>query len=125
MAGVSAFSTLHSIATPISHPTASSHSLIATLPIRNLHFKPHGVLSSSFKLLTLNNIIKTNNFSYSHRLRKLRSVEEEETPLISEEAEDGEQEVQQEQPEQQTVSVPVSPSDTLTMFFQVRIEIKF
>jgi hypothetical protein len=57
---------------------------------------------------------KANDF-YSHGLRRLRSLEEE-TQIPEEEQQ---QEDVPEQSEQQTVSVPVSPSDTLTMYFQV------
>ncbi|KAF2308592.1 hypothetical protein GH714_011003 [Hevea brasiliensis] len=71
-----------------------------------------------FWQLTLKKTAKS-KISFSH-VTKLRSVEEE-TQIPEEEQpqpQEQEQEPVQEGPEQQTVSVPVSPSDTLTMFFQ-------
>ncbi|CAK7328069.1 unnamed protein product [Dovyalis caffra] len=102
MATVSAFSTLHSVCTPNAHRTPSRP---FTLRITNRFLE----FPISFKHLTLE---KTNN-SYSHGYKRLRSLEEE-TQIPEEEQ-------QQEVPEgaeQRPVSVPVSPSDTLTMYFQ-------
>nr|AGT97349.1 EG2771 [Manihot esculenta] len=96
--------------------TIPSQSLSLLLP--NLHFQSHGV-PYSFRHLTLKNSTKS-KFPFSH-VTKLRSVEEE-TQIPEEEeqqqAQEQEEEPVQEGPEQQTVSVPVSPSDILTMFFQ-------
>ncbi|KDP45402.1 hypothetical protein JCGZ_09651 [Jatropha curcas] len=105
---VSAFSTPHSLSTPNSLRIAS-HSL--SLPIKNLHFQFHGFPNS------LNRLKLKKNNSFLYRIGKLRSAEEEtQIPEVEQQQEEGAQ--VQEGAEQQTVSVPVSPSDTLTMFFQ-------
>ncbi|XP_065877028.1 uncharacterized protein [Euphorbia lathyris] len=103
MATLSPFSSLYSVSTPKSH-TVSSHS-----PLQNLHFQFHG-FSKSSKCLNLKNTPIYKN-PLSHGSRKLRAVEDE--TLIPQE-----EQPQVEGGEQQAVSVPVSPSDTLTMYFQ-------
>ncbi|KAJ9135267.1 hypothetical protein P3X46_032473 [Hevea brasiliensis] len=105
-----------SISTPNSL-RVPSHFLPLPLPLPSLHFQSHG-FPNSFRHLTLKKTAKS-KISFSH-VTKLRSVEEE-TQIPEEEQpqpQEQEQEPVQEGPEQQTVSVPVSPSDTLTMFFQ-------
>lgn len=99
---VSTFSALHSVCTPRA-------TRIPSPPFtRRITTRFHG-FPISFKHLALKRV---NDF-YSHGLRRLRSLEEE-TQIPEEEA----QQDVPEQSEQQTVSVPVSPSDTLTMYFQ-------
>lgn len=115
---VSAFSALSSFSTCTS--TKPSHSLpIPSLSFLNLRSRSHdGVSCSWFPTLNQNNPPR--------RLRKLRSADEETTvpeqedeqPTSQQEA-DGEPSSSSEEQDQQPVSVPVSPSDTLTMFFQV------
>ncbi|XP_024457973.1 uncharacterized protein LOC7487846 isoform X2 [Populus trichocarpa] len=100
---VSTFSALHSVCTPNATRTPSPPFA------RRITTRFHG-FPISFKHLALK---KANDF-YSHGLRRLRSLEEE-TQIPEEEQQ---QEDVPEQSEQQTVSVPVSPSDTLTMYFQ-------
>ncbi|XP_015573628.1 uncharacterized protein LOC8280574 [Ricinus communis] len=103
MATLSTFSSsLHSIPRPNSQ-RIHSHSLSF------LHFQSHG-FSSSFNNIILKNTTKGRT-SFFHGIRKLKSLEED--TQISEEAQ-----VEEQPEQQQTVSVPVSPSDTLTMFFQ-------
>lgn len=88
-----------------------------SFPFRNLHLRTHGI-SNSFNHFTL----EVNENKKKEQLLRIvaRSVEEE-TPIIPEEQEA----VQEEEAssssssEQPPVSVPVSPSDILTMFFQV------
>ncbi|KAJ4848258.1 hypothetical protein Tsubulata_051510 [Turnera subulata] len=103
MATVSAFSVLHSIWSPSSR-RIQAHST-------TLHFQAPGDFRKSSKHLTF----RTNNQKRDKNLcsggvRKLRAVETE--GLVPE----GAEETQAEQ--QATVSVPVSPSDNLTIFFQ-------
>lgn len=100
---VSTFSALHSVCTPNATRTPSPP--FACRITTRFHGFP-----ISFKHLALK---RANDF-YSHGLRRLRSLEEE-TQIPEEEQQ---QEDVPEQSEQQTVSVPVSPSDTLTMYFQ-------
>lgn len=100
---VSTFSALHSVCTPNATRTPSPPFA------RRITTRFHG-FPISFKHLALK---RANDF-YSHGLRRLRSLEEE-TQIPEEEQQ---QEDVPEQSEQQTVSVPVSPSDTLTMYFQ-------
>ncbi|KAK9925227.1 hypothetical protein M0R45_033557 [Rubus argutus] len=98
---VSPFSALHSIST-LTHPNSVSIPIPSpTVSFRNV--------SVSFKRLsTLRN-------SRSRSPTILRSAEEE--TLIPAEEQVPEEEATADQQEQ-SVSVPVSPSDTLTMFFQ-------
>ncbi|XP_050224834.1 uncharacterized protein LOC126674437 [Mercurialis annua] len=102
MATLSTFTCLNSTIPTLNSQTIQSHS--HSLPLKNLHFNSHAQFPTSNKSL------KGNQKPF---LQKLKSVEgdtqqETETPL---------QEQAEEQP-QQTVSVPVSSTDTLTMFFQ-------
>lgn len=106
--------TLSSLSTTPHLLRLSSHSLLR----RSLHFQSYG-FPFSFKHLTLKTISKSENF-FSH-ITKLKSVEEE-TQIPDEQPQPQpqpqEQGQVQEGAEQQTVSVPVSPADKLTMFFQ-------
>ncbi|XP_062010047.1 uncharacterized protein LOC133726507 [Rosa rugosa] len=99
---VSPFSPLHPIPT-LTH----SHSLSIPIPSPTVSFRN---VSASFKLLS-----PLRNTS-SRRPTILRSAEEE-TPVPAEEPVP-EKEEEEEGSAEQPVSVPVSPSDTLTMFFQ-------
>lgn len=103
--------TLSSLSTTPHLLRLSSHSLLR----RSLHFQSYG-FPFSFKHLTLKTTSKSENF-FSH-ITKLKSVEEE-TQIPDEQPQPQEQGQVQEGAEQQTVSVPVSPADKLTMFFQV------
>ncbi|GAV79751.1 hypothetical protein CFOL_v3_23214 [Cephalotus follicularis] len=101
-----ATNTISAIATPYTNfhnQRIHSHSL--ALPLQNLYFEPKRV-TNIYKQLTLTNNYNKNK--KSREMRKLRSVEEE--TLIPEEVVNTEQ--------QDPVAVPVSPSDTLTMYFQ-------
>ncbi|KAM5581568.1 hypothetical protein ABKV19_010687 [Rosa sericea] len=99
---VSPFSPLHPIPTLI-----HSHSLSIPIPSPTVSFRN---VSGSFKLLS-----PLRNTS-SRRPTILRSAEEE-TPVPAQEPVP-EKEEKEEGSAEQPVSVPVSPSDTLTMFFQ-------
>lgn len=105
--------TLSSLSTTPHLLRLSSHSLHR----RSLHFQSYG-FPFSFKHLTLKTTSKSENF-FSH-ITKLKSVEEEaQIPDEQPQPQPQEQGQVQEGAEQQTVSVPVSPADKLTMFFQV------
>ncbi|KAM6549906.1 hypothetical protein CsatB_021582 [Cannabis sativa] len=112
-------SALHSISTrkPICSFIVPSSSP-AVIPCRNTRFRSYGVSASSSKCW----IALMPNSNMSRGVSKVRSVEEE--TLIPEQEEEqattqqeGEGEAASSS-EQQAVSVPVSASDTLTMFFQ-------
>lgn len=100
---VSAFSALHSIST-LTHPNSVS------IPIPSPTVSFRNVSVSFQRLSTLRN-------TRSRRPTILRSAEGE-TLIPAEEQVPEEEEASADQQEQ-PVSVPVSPSDTLTMFFQV------
>ena len=112
---VSAFLALHS------HKPNSSLFVPTLLPCRNVLLGSHGVAASSSRLVaTTLNPIKPRG------MRRVRSVEDEtQVPEQEEEQassqEEGEEGEVASSSEQQGVSVPVSASDTLTMFFQVSL----
>ncbi|CAL1391936.1 unnamed protein product [Linum trigynum] len=96
-------STLPSISTPNSHWIPPSKSL--PLPTA-VHFRSHQ-LCISFNAV----VLKSRNSRCSLRLRSAEQdtlIPEQEEPVATQEDAAA---------EQQTVSVPVSPSDTLTMYF--------
>ncbi|CAI0455461.1 unnamed protein product [Linum tenue] len=96
-------STLPSISTPSSHWIPPSKSL--PLPT-TVHFRSHQ-LCISFNAV----VLKSRNSRCSLRLRSAEQdtlIPEQEEPVATQEDAAA---------EQQTVSVPVSPSDTLTMYF--------
>ncbi|XP_062106788.1 uncharacterized protein LOC133818100 [Humulus lupulus] len=111
-------SALHSISTrkPICSFVVPSSSP-AVIPCRNTRLRSYGVAGSSRCWIAL-----TANSNKSRGVRKVRSVEEETlVPEQEEEQATTQQEGEGEaasSSEQQAVSVPVSASDTLTMFFQ-------
>ena len=82
-----------------------------------LPFRKHVVLNSFQQRFTIK---EKNTKKQKQLLRIVRSVEEE-TQIIPVEQQLGEAEVEtsSSSPDQPAVSVPVSPSDILTMFFQV------
>lgn len=86
-------------------------------PFLRLPFRNHVVSNSFQQRFTIKEI---NTKKQKQLLRIARSVEEE-TQIIPEEQQLGEEEVEtsSSSPDQPAVSVPVSPSDILTMFFQV------
>ena len=86
-------------------------------PFLRLPFRKHVVLNSFQQRFTIK---EKNTKKQKQLLRIVRSVEEE-TQIIPEEQQLGEEEVEtsSSSPDQPAVSVPVSPSDILTMFFQV------
>lgn len=92
--------------------TTPNNSHFLRLPFRN-----HVVSDSFQQRFTIKEI---NTKKQKQLLRIVRSVEEE-TQIIPEEQQLGEAEVEtsSSSPDQPAVSVPVSPSDILTMFFQV------
>lgn len=106
MAAVSLSSMLHTTYRTKLHTCmiVPLHSL--TIPMRNFHFQTKLTLQSGKKKWGCSG------------MRILRSAEEE-TVVTEQENEAGEETVAAE--EQQPVSVPVSPSDKLTMYFQVLI----
>ncbi|KAJ8775066.1 hypothetical protein K2173_020070 [Erythroxylum novogranatense] len=112
MAVVSSFSTLQSIFCK-PNPSKISSPPLAFLT-RAAHFQPCVVASPLKHLALLDNWTRESKKSTFYGVRRLKSVEEE-TQLTEEVAEADQQ---QEEAEEQTVSVPVSPSDTLTMYFQ-------
>ncbi|XP_030954030.1 uncharacterized protein LOC115976711 isoform X2 [Quercus lobata] len=85
-------------------------------PFLRLPFRNHVVSNSFQQRFTIKEI---NTKKQKQLLRIVRSVEEE-TQIIPEEQQLGEAEVEtlSSSPDQPAVSVPVSPSDILTMFFQ-------
>jgi hypothetical protein len=94
-------------------------------PFRNLHLRTDGV-SNSFNHFTLE---VNENKKKEQLLRIVARSAEDETPIILEEREAVQEALQEEEAssssssEQPPVSVPVSPSDILTMFFQVIVTI--
>ena len=86
-------------------------------PFLRLPFRKHVVSNSFQQRFTIK---EKNTKKQKQLLRIVRSVEEE-TQIIPEEQQLGEEEVEtsSSSPDQPAVSVPVSPSDILTMFFQV------
>nr|WAU86930.1 birch protein [Betula platyphylla] len=100
---------------PPNHRTAVP-SLSLTFPFRNLHLRTHGV-SNSFNHFTLE---VNENKKKEQLLRIVARSAEEETLVIPEEQEAvlDEEASPSSSSEQPPVSVPVSASDTLTMFFQ-------
>ncbi|XP_062106789.1 ankyrin repeat domain-containing protein EMB506, chloroplastic-like [Humulus lupulus] len=111
-------SALHSISTrkPIFSFVVPSSSPVA-IPCRNTRLRSYGVAGSSRCWIAL-----TANSNKSRGVTKVRSVEEETLVLEQEEEQattqqEGEGEAASPS-EQQAVSVPVSASDTLTMFYQ-------
>ncbi|KAJ7970890.1 EG2771 protein [Quillaja saponaria] len=105
MATVSAYSSLHSICFV---PRISSPSLL--LPRRNVHLQTHAMANSFPKHLTVK------DRSNTRRLRVVKAVDEETQVAEQEEVKNEQEEASLS--EQVSVVVPVSPSDTLTMFFQ-------
>lgn len=95
--------------------TTPNNSPFLRLPLRN-HF-----VSNSFqqRFTIKEKNTKKQKQKQKQLLRIVRSVEEE-TQIIPEEQQRGEEEVEtsSSSPDQPAVSVPVSPSDILTMFFQ-------
>ena len=93
-------------------------------PFRNLHLRTDGVSNSNHFTLKVNE-----NKKEEQLLRIVARSAEDETPIIPEEQEAVQEALQEEEasssssPEQPPVSVPVSPSDILTMFFQVIVTI--
>ncbi|KAL4653559.1 hypothetical protein ACB092_01G312800 [Castanea dentata] len=87
-------------------------------PFLRLPFRNH-VVSNSFQQRFTIKEKNTKKQKQKQLLRIVRSVEEE-TQIIPEEQQLGEEEVEtsSSSPDQPAVSVPVSPSDILTMFFQ-------
>ncbi|XP_075651716.1 uncharacterized protein LOC142622169 [Castanea sativa] len=85
-------------------------------PFLRLPFRNHVVSNSFQQRFTIK---EKNTKKQKQLLRIARSVEEE-TQIIPEEQQLGEEEVEtsSSSPDQPAVSVPVSPSDILTMFFQ-------
>ncbi|KAK4603803.1 hypothetical protein RGQ29_012352 [Quercus rubra] len=85
-------------------------------PFLRLPFRKHVVSNSFQQRFTIK---EENTKKQKQLLRIVRSVEEE-TQIIPEEQQLGEEEVEtsSSSPDQPAVSVPVSPSDILTMFFQ-------
>lgn len=92
-----------------------------TFPFRNLHLRTHGV-SNSFNHFTLE---VNENKKKEQLLRIVARSAEEETLVIPEEQEAvlDEEASPSSSSEQPPVSVPVSASDTLTMFFQVIVTV--
>ena len=86
-------------------------------PFLRLPFRKHVVSNSFQQRFTIK---EKNTKKQKQLLRIVRSVEEE-TQIIPEEQQLGEEQVETSSysPDQPAVSVPVSPSDILTMFFQV------
>lgn len=108
MATLSPFSSLCSTSTPnYSSSTLSPSSSSSSLPIQFVRFQSHGTIANSYPNLK----------KKLPRLSKIRSVAEENT-LIAEAAE-GEEGGAAPAAADQPVSVPVSPSDVLKMFFLV------
>ncbi|KAM7511430.1 hypothetical protein LguiB_010305 [Lonicera macranthoides] len=116
MATLSPFSSLCSTSTPnysssTLSPSSSSSSSSSSLPVRCVRFQSHGTIASSYHP-NLSTITMKTKFS---RLNRIRSVVEE-NALIAEAAE-GEEGGAAPAAADQPVSVPVSRSDVLTMFF--------
>ncbi|XP_010550116.1 PREDICTED: uncharacterized protein LOC104821069 [Tarenaya hassleriana] len=104
MAAISASSTLHSFCRPTNHHLSSTRLLpLSKTPSFRIR------TTVDFKTCSIDGFQKQNR----RGMRKMRSTEGggEEGVAVAEEE-------QQPQQLQDTVSVPVSPSDTLTMFFQ-------
>lgn len=107
------------IRTSANHRTVVPVPFLA-LPLRNLHLRTHAV-SNSFNHFTFEKK-NTKTTNMKQPLIIVRSAEEETVPIPEEQPEAQQQEEEGEAPssssEQPPVSVPVSPSDTLIMFFQ-------
>lgn len=122
MATLTAFSTFHSIcsvATPRTNSSSLTH--LSYPPNFHLHTSNSSCIINGFRPLTFLSKEKRPSF------RLLRSVEEDTLVPAQQvqgetEQADNEQEANQ---QQETVSIPVSPSDTLTMLFQVFILLIF
>ena len=111
MATISAFSCLHSISFAPRIPSPSP-----SLAFRSLHSHSGAVPTSILKLVALKG-----QRSKTSKLEVVKAVEEEtQIPeqLEQEAVTSGQEEASTS--EQQPVVVPISPSDTLTMFFQVQ-----
>ncbi|KAI4351496.1 hypothetical protein L6164_005862 [Bauhinia variegata] len=108
MATVSAFSSLHynCFARRIPNPSSPS------ITFRNVRFQ-----SSVLPTSMLNNLVVKEHSSKNRRLRTVKAAEEETQIPQQEEVVSNAQE-EASTSEQQPVVVPISPSDTLTMFFQ-------
>ncbi|XP_024024310.1 uncharacterized protein LOC21387031 [Morus notabilis] len=111
----STFLALHKPSLSLLSPSSSP-----SLPCRSVRLRSHGVASSSTR-----HRIATAKPNKRRGLRRLRSAEEETlAPEQDEEPGSSQQEEAEAEGEvassskEQAVSVPVSPSDTLTMFFQ-------
>lgn len=99
----------------ISFSASSPH--LTPYPTKLLRTIPSPSLSFPFRNHAVLNSLQQRHFSVQKKKQLLglaRSVEEE-TQIIPEE----QQETSSSSPDQPAVSVPVSPSDILTMFFQV------
>lgn len=101
---------------PLIHISTNRLRIVAgpsqTLPSQNLHLRTHGFSNFPGHFMVEK---KKNNRPL---LGIVRSVEEE-TLIIPDEPQEAQEEEAPSSSEQPAVSVPVSPSDTLTMFFQV------
>ncbi|XP_030531060.1 uncharacterized protein LOC115741329 [Rhodamnia argentea] len=112
MASVSAFVTSHSIVNPTVSPR--NPRLLFSLRAQNLQFQARKEVVSA-------NRLSSSEQNRSRWMRTtVRSSEEEEAPVAEAQVEEDASSSSSfsSAAEQQTVSVPVSPSDTLTMFFQ-------
>lgn len=114
MATLSAFSTLSSMARANSNiSSSSSSSITSNLPLQFVRLQSHVTISSS----KISRVSVVNKFPRRLKTKIRSSVAEEQETLIP--TEDGTEEAQTSSATEQPVSVPVSPSDVLTMFFQV------
>lgn len=112
MATLSAFSTLSSIARANSNLSSSSSSISCNLPLQFVRLHSHVNISSS----KISRVSVVNKFPRRLKTKIRSSVAEEQQTLIP--TEDGTEEAQTSSVTEQPVSVPVSPSDVLTMLFQ-------
>lgn len=116
------FSAFSAVCTPLPRNSLPILNPSSTLPFPNIRLRSHGVTCSSSSRW-----IPTANHYYTRRVTRLRSADEgtlvpeqEDEQTSSQPEVDGEPSSSEN--DQQPVVVPVSPADTLTMFFQVLLQ---